>query len=162
MGRKVNTIHKNFLEDLQARMRDRYTNNYANYTESDKAHARMAGIELPEPVAPVIPERKGSTVSAPAKSMDAFEAEYEAFVAGLKAKKEKEQQENKIEEVTDVPETNVETTQTTEETPVVENKPKKTRKKKEVAVTVQEEPVIEESTPVVEEKVEDLPEFELN
>ena len=43
MGRKVNTIHKNFLEDLQARMRDRYTNNYANYTESDKAHAKMAG-----------------------------------------------------------------------------------------------------------------------
>jgi large subunit ribosomal protein L9 len=75
-------------------------------------------------------------------------------------KAQKQAQENKV-EVTNVPETNVETTQATEETPVVENKPKKTRKKKEVAVTVQEEPVIEESTPV-EEKVEDLPEFVLN
>lgn len=173
MGRKINTRNKNFLADLQARMKDRYNSihNGSQYSEMDKQRAELIGVDLPEPVAPAIPERHGGGYSSRrTPALDTFEAEYEVFIAGLQAKKEKEQQENKIEEVTDVPETNVETTQATEETPVVENKPKKTRKKKEVVETVQEKPVVEEQTesPVMEDdgqtegEKSELPEFDLN
>lgn len=182
MGRKINTRNKNFLADLQARMKDRYNSihNGTQYSEMDKQRAELIGVDLPEPVAPAIPERHGrgggySSRRTPA--LDTFEAEYEAFIANLKA--QKQAQENKV-EVTNVPETNVETTQATEETPVVENKPKKTRKKKEVVETVQEEPVVEETSVVEEHVVEqtespvypddgktegeksELPEFDLN
>lgn len=153
MARHVNVRHKNFLAELQAKMKERYKPNYSqnNYSETDRKHAELIGVDLPEPVAPSIPERHGSGIVRSAQiSVDAFEKEYEAFIANLKA--QKQAKENKEEEVTNVPETNVETTQATEETPVVEDKPKKTRKKKKVVETVQEEPVVEE-TPVVEEPV---------
>lgn len=150
MARHVNVRHKNFLAELQAKMKERYKPNYSQtYSELDRQHAELIGAELPEPVAPAIPERHGHHRHQNI-SIDAFEAEYEAFIANLKA--QKQAKENKEEEVTNVPETNVETTQATEETPVVEDKPKKTRKKKKVVETVQEEPVVEE-TPVVEEPV---------
>ena len=92
-----------------------------------------------------------------------FKNEYQDFIAKLKAKKE-----NK--EVVNVTETNVEEPQVTEEAQVVENKPKKTRKKKEVVETVQEEPIVEEQTesPVypddgkTEGEKSELPEFDLN
>lgn len=178
MARHINARHKNFLAELQAKMKERYKPNYLQgYSESDRQHAEMIGVDLPEPVAPSIPERHGNGKHQ-SISIDAFEAEYEAFIANLKA--QKQAKENKEEEVTNVPETNVETTQATEKTPVVENKPKKTRKKKEVVETVQEEPVVEETTVVEEPIVEqtespvypddgqtedeksELPEFDLN
>jgi hypothetical protein len=171
MGRKINTRNKNFLADLQARMKDRYNSihNGTQYSEMDKQRAELIGVDLPEPVAPAIPERhgRGGYSSRRTPALDTFEAEYEAFIANLKA--QKQAQENKV-EVTNVPETNVETTQATEETPVVENKPKKTRKKKEVVETVQEKPVVEEQTesPVMEDdgqtegEKSELPEFDLN
>ena len=177
MARHINVRHKNFLAELQAKMKERYKPNYSQtYSETDRQHAQLIGVDLPEPVAPSIPERHGSG-SRQSISIDAFEAEYEAFIANLKA--QKQAQENKEEEVTNVPETNVEAAQAVEETPVVEDKPKKTRKKKKVVETVQEEPVVEETTtdeePVAEQtespvypddgqtegEKSDLPEFDL-
>ena len=149
MARHINARHKNFLAELQAKMKERYKPNYSHgYSESDRQHAEMIGVDLPEPAAPAIPDRHGQHRHQQNISIDAFEAEYEAFIANLKA--QKQAQENKEEEkVTNVPETNVETAQATEETLVVEDKPKKTRKKKKADETVQEEAVVEE-TPVVE------------
>ena len=150
MARHINARHKNFLAELQAKMKERYKPNYSQgYSESDRQHAEMIGVDLQEPVAPAIPDRHGQHRHQQNISIDAFEAEYEAFIANLKAQKQK--QENKEEEkVTNVPETNVETAQVTEETPVVEDKTKKTKKKKKSVETVQEEPIVEE-TPVVEQ-----------
>lgn len=152
MARHINARHKNFLAELQAKMKERYKPNYSQgYSESDRQHAEMIGVDLPEPVAPAIPDRHGQHRHQQNISIDAFEAEYEAFIANLKA--QKQAQENKEEEkVTNVPETNVETAQATEETPVVEDKSKKTKKKKKSVETVQEESVVEE-TPVAEEPV---------
>ena len=149
MARHINARHKNFLAELQAKMKERYKPNYSQgYSESDRQHAEMIGVDLPEPAVPAIPDRHGQHRHQQNISIDAFEAEYEAFIANLKA--QKQAQENKEEEkVTNVPETNVETAQATEETPVVEDKPKKTRKKKKADETVQEEAVVEE-TPIVE------------
>lgn len=149
MARHINARHKNFLAELQAKMKERYKPNYSQgYSESDRQHAEMIGVDLPDPVALTIPDRHGHHRYQQNISIDAFEAEYEAFIANLKAQKQK--QENKEEEkVTNVPETNVETAQVTEETPVVEDKFKKTKKKKKSVETVQEEAVVEE-TPVVE------------
>ncbi len=120
MARHINTRHKNFLAELQAKMKERYKPNYSHgYSESDRQHAEMIGVDLPEPAAPAIPDRHGQHRHQQNISIDAFEAEYEAFIANLKA--QKQAQENKEEEkVTNVPETNVETAQATEETPVVE------------------------------------------
>lgn len=141
MARHINIRHKNFLAELQAKMKERYKPNYSQtYSETDRQHAQLIGIDISEPVAPSIPERHGSKNI----SIDAFEAEYEAFIANLKA--QKQAQENKDVEVTNVPETNIETTQTTEETPVVEDKPKKTKKKKKVFEAVQEKSVVVETT----------------
>ena len=151
MARHINARHKNFLAELQAKMKERYKPNYSHgYSESDRQHAELIGVDLPEPAAPAIPDRHGQHRHQQNISIDAFEAEYEAFIANLKA--QKQAQENKEEEVTNVPEINVETAQATEETPVVEDKLKKTKKKKKSIETVQEEPVVEE-TPVAEESV---------
>lgn len=170
MARHINSKQANFLKRLNALMQRR---SYGNeYTEQDKQRAALVGADIPEPVAPAIPDRAPTNRRRTAvknANIDAFEAEYEAFIANLKAQKQA-QEENKVEEVTNVPETNVETTQAAEETPVVEDKPKKTRKKKEVVETVQEEPVIEEQTesPVypddgkTEGEKSELPEFDLN
>ena len=148
MARHINARHKNFLAELQAKMKERYKPNYSQgYSESDRQHAKMIGVDLPEPAAQAITDCHGQHRHQQNISIDAFEAEYEAFIANLKA--QKQAQENK-EEVTNVPETNVETAQATEETPVVEDKPKKTKKKKKADETVQEEAVVEE-TPVVEQ-----------
>ena len=139
MARHINSRHKNFLAELQAKMKERYKPNYLHgYSESDRQHAEMIGVDLQEPVAPAIPNRHGQHCH-----------QQNISIANLKAQKQK--QENKEEEkVTNVPETNVETAQATEETPVVEDKSKKTKKKKKSVETVQEEPVVEE-TPVVEQ-----------
>ena len=151
MARHINARHKNFLAELQAKMKERYKPNYSQgYSESDRQHAEMIGVDLQEPVAPAIPDRHGQHRHQQNISIDAFEAEYEAFIANLKA--QKQAQENKEEEVTNVPEINVETAQATEETPVVEDKLKKTKKKKKSVETVQEESAAEE-TPVAEESV---------
>ena len=149
MARHINARHKNFLAELQAKMKERYKPNYLHgYSESDRQHAEMISVDLQEPVAPAIPDRHGQHRHQQNISIDAFEAEYEAFIANLKAQKQK--QENKEEAVTNVSETDAETEQAVEETPVVEDKSKKTKKKKKPVETVQEEPVVEE-TPVVEQ-----------
>ena len=147
MARHINARHKNFLAELQAKMKERYKPNYLHgYSESDRQHAEMIGVDLQEPVAPAIPDRHGQHRHQQNISIDAFEAEYEAFIANLKAQK----QENKEEAVTNVSETDAETEQAVEETPVVEDKSKKTKKKKKLVETVKEELVVEE-TPVVEQ-----------
>ena len=151
MARHINSRHKNFLAELQAKMKERYKPNYSHgYSESDRQHAEMIGVDLPEPVAPAIPDRHGQHRHQQNISIDAFEAEYEAFIANLKAQKQK--QENKEEAVTNVSETDAETEQAVEETPIVEDKPKKTKKKKNPVETVKEEFVAEE-IPVAEEPV---------
>lgn len=151
MARHINSRHKNFLAELQAKMKERYKPNYSHgYSESDRQHAEMIGVDLPEPVAPAIPDRHGQHRHQQNISIDAFEAEYEAFIANLKAQKQK--QENKEEAVTNVSETDAETEQAVEETQAVEDKSKKTKKKKKSVETVKEESVAEE-TPVAEEPV---------
>ena len=151
MARHINSRHKNFLAELQAKMKERYKPNYSHgYSESDRQHAEMIGVDLPEPVAPAIPDRHGQHRHQQNISIDAFEAEYEAFIANLKAQKQK--QENKEEAVTNVSETDAETEQAVEETSVVEDKSKKTKKKKKPVKTVKEESVAEE-IPVAEESV---------
>lgn len=151
MARHINARHKNFLAELQAKMKERYKPNYLHgYSESDRQHAEMIGVDLQEPVAPAIPDRHGQHRHQQNISIDAFEAEYEAFIANLKAQKQK--QENKEEAVTNVSETDAETEQAVEETPVVEDKSKKTKKKKKPVETVKEESVAEE-IPVAEEHV---------
>ena len=151
MARHINSRHKNFLAELQAKMKERYKPNYSHgYSESDRQHAEMIGVDLPEPVAPAIPDRHGQHRHQQNISIDAFEAEYEAFIANLKAQKQK--QENKEEAVTNVSKTDAETEQAVEETSVVEDKSKKTKKKKKPVETVKEESVAEE-IPVAEESV---------
>ena len=151
MARHINSRHKNFLTELQAKMKERYKPNYSHgYSESDRQHAEMIGVDLPEPVAPAIPDRHGQHRHQQNISIDAFEAEYEAFIANLKAQKQK--QENKEEAVTNVSETDPATEQAVEETSVVEDKSKKTKKKKKPVETVKEESVAEE-IPVAEESV---------
>ena len=151
MARHINSRHKNFLAELQAKMKERYKPNYSHgYSESDRQHAEMIGVDLPEPVAPAIPDRHGQHRHQQNISIDAFEAEYEAFIANLKAQKQK--QENKEEAVTNVSETDAETEQAVEETQAVEDKLKKTKKKKKPVETVKEESVAEE-IPVAEESV---------
>ena len=151
MARHINARHKNFLAELQAKMKERYKPNYSQgYSESDRQHAEMIGVDLPEPAAPAIPDRHGQRRHQQNISIDAFEAEYEAFIANLKAQKQK--QENKEEAVTNVSETDAEMEQAVEETPVVEDKSKKTKKKKKPVETVKEESVAEE-IPVAEEPV---------
>lgn len=151
MARHINARHKNFLAELQAKMKERYNPNYSHgYSESDRQHAEMIGVDLPDPVAPAIPDRHGHHRHQQNISIDAFEAEYEAFIANLKAQKQK--QENKEEAVTNVSETNAETEQAVEETQAVEDKSKKTKKKKKSVETVKEESVAEE-TSVAEEPV---------
>ena len=151
MARHINARHKNFLAELQAKMKERYKPNYLQgYSESDRQHAEMIGVDLPEPAAPAIPDRHGHSHRQQNISIDAFEAEYEAFIANLKAQKQK--QENKEDVVTNVSETNVETELALEETQAVEDKPKKAKKKKKSVETVKEESVVEE-TPVAEEPV---------
>lgn len=115
MARHINARHKNFLAELQAKMKERYKLNYLHgYSESDRQHAEMIGVDLQEPVAPAIPDRHGQHRHQQNISIDAFEAEYEAFIANLKAQKQK--QENKEEAVTNVSETDAETEQAVEET----------------------------------------------
>ena len=151
MARHINSRHKSFLAELQAKMKERYNPNYSHgYSESDRQHAEMIGVDLPDPVAPAIPDRHGHHRHQQNISIDAFEAEYEAFIANLKAQKQK--QENKEEAVTNVSETNAETEQAVEETQAVEDKSKKTKKKKKSVETVKEESVAEE-TSVAEEPV---------
>lgn len=151
MARHINARHKNFLAELQAKMKERYNPNYSHgYSESDRQHAEMIGVDLPDPVAPAIPDRHGHHRHQQNISIDAFEAEYEAFIANLKAQKQK--QENKEEAVTNVSETNAEAEQAVEETQAVEDKSKKTKKKKKSVETVKEESVAEE-TSVAEEPV---------
>ena len=151
MARHINSRHKNFLAELQAKMKERYKPNYLHgYSESDRQHAEMIGVDLQEPVASAIPNRNGQHRPQQNISIDAFEAEYEAFIATLKAQKQK--QENKDEAVTNVSETDAEMEQAVEETPVVEDKSKKTKKKKKPVETVKEESVAEE-IPVAEEPV---------
>lgn len=151
MARHINSRHKNFLAELQAKMKERYKPNYSHgYSESDRQHAEMIGVDLPEPVAPAIPDRHGQHRHQQNISIDAFEAEYEAFIANLKAQKQK--QENKEEAVTNVSETDAKTEQAVEETQAVEDKSKKTKKKKKPVETVKEESVAEE-IPVAEEPV---------
>lgn len=151
MARHINARHKNFLAELQAKMKERYKPNYLHgYSESDRQHAEMIGVDLQEPVAPAIPDRHGQHRHQQNISIDAFEAEYEAFIANLKAQKQK--QENKEEAVTNVSETDAKMEQAVEETPVVEDKSKKTKKKKKPVETVKEESVAEE-IPVTEEPV---------
>ena len=151
MARHINARHKNFLAELQAKMKERYKPNYSHgYSESDRQHAKMIGVDLQEPVVPAIPDRHGQHRHQQNISIDAFEAEYEAFIANLKAQKQK--QENREEAVTNVSETNIETEQAVEETPAVEDKSKKTRKKKKSVETVKEESAAEE-TPIAEEPV---------
>ena len=93
-----------------------------------------------------------SSPSTPAtkKQVDSFEAEYQKFINELKAKKEAEKA--KVEETPVVEETTPVVEDKVEETPVevVETKPKKTRKKKEV--------VVEEETDISEEPVNEVPE----
>lgn len=157
MARHINARHKNFLAELQTKMKERYKPNYSQgYSESDRQHAEMIGVDLPDPVAPAIPDRHGHHRHQQNISIDAFEAEYEAFIANLKAQKQK--QENKEEAVTNVSETNVETEQAVEETQAVEDKSKKTKKKKKSVETVKEESVAEE-TSVAEEPVVEQAEY---
>lgn len=97
-----------------------------------------------------------TSTSETKKQLDSFEAEYQKFINELKAKKEVEKakvEETQTEEPVceDVGKTegelvNVETTPVE----VVETKPKKTRKKKEV--------VVEEETDISEEPVNEVPE----
>lgn len=96
-----------------------------------------------------------SSPSTPAtkKQLDSFEAEYQKFINELKVKKEVENA--KVEETPVAEEQKEETPvveDKVEETPVevVETKPKKTRKKKEVTV--------EEETDISEESVNEVPE----
>ena len=91
----------------------------------------------------------GTSTQDTKKQVDSFEAEYEKFINELKAKKEAEK--SNVEETPVVEETTPVVEDKVEETPVVvEPKPKKTRKKKEV--------VVEEETDISEEPVNEVPE----
>jgi hypothetical protein len=162
MGRKINTKHKNFLANLQAAMKKRNrTNNVpTEYTEQDMMYARLANIEESTPATPITPTARitrharklPARNSATAAALNTFEAEYQAFIAKLKANKaEQTNEETKVEEVkeevTNVPEPVIEEQALVEETPVVEDVPKKIRKKKTVAEILSENRTVEEKDP---------------
>ena len=121
MGRKINTRNKNFLADLQARMKDRYNSihNGTQYSEIDKQHEEPVTLIVPKTVEPVnatVP-KKVTAQRAQETALADFEKEYQDFIAKLKAKKEaKEKAMKEMEE------------QKEEIKPEVEEKPKRKRK----------------------------------
>ena len=121
MGKKINTRNKNFLADLQARMKDRYNSihNGIQYSEVDKQRAELISVDLPEPVNATVP-RKITAQHAQETTLTDFEKEYQDFIAKLKAKKEaKEKAVKEMEEQKEEIKPEVE---------VVEEKPKRKRK----------------------------------
>lgn len=124
MGRKINTRNKNFLADLQARMKDRYNSihNGTQYSEMDKQDAEPVTLIIPKTVEPVnatVP-KKVTVQRAQDTTLADFEKEYQDFIAKLKAKKEaKEKAMKEMEEQKEEIKPEVE---------VVEEKPKRKRK----------------------------------
>ena len=124
MGRKINTRNKNFLADLQARMKDRYNSihNGTQYSEIDKQHEEAVTLIVPKTVEPTnatVPKKVTAQRTQETTLAD-FEKEYQDFIAKLKAKKEaKEKAMKEMEEQKEEIKPEVE---------VVEEKPKRKRK----------------------------------
>jgi len=132
MSKKINTKHKNFLENLKTIIQKRYIPVNNNYSTQDLQHQALI---TNEPVQPIIPARRKKYQRRHINnnvSLDTFEKEYLEFISKLKTQKEQE----KINEVTNVPETDVETTQTIEKTQIVENKSTETRTTQKMVETV--------------------------
>lgn len=101
MARHINTNNKKFLVDLQALIRKSYSNSSGINVNDIEPDPELEFIEPDsiDPIEPIIPEKPTNTkkrfvlkdknaLKIQTEQMDAFEAEYQAFIAKLKARKE--------------------------------------------------------------------------
>lgn len=153
MARHVNTQYMLFKQNLQNRFTERYRRDTTpNYSQQDVEHLKLIHPEIPEPIIPAarsfrpFPTRRNVPQQI---ALDAFEQEYEEFIAKLKADK-KAKEESEQEQVEPV----VEETAPVVEEPIVED--------------VAETPFVEETKPTkkkkaksIEEPKDELPMFDL-
>jgi len=160
MARHVNSQYMLFKQNLQNKFAERYRRDTTpQYSQQDVEHLKLIHPEIPAPVIPAARHfRSFSSRRRPVQqvNLDEFEQEYQNFINMLKANKKaqeeavQEQVEPVVEETAPVVEETV--AEEVVETPVVETKPTKKKKAKQVEVQTE--------APVEEEKSE-LPEFDL-
>lgn len=128
MARHINTNNKKFLVNLQALIRKSYTNSSGVVTNDIAPEPELEFIEPNgiDPIEPIIPEKTSTSKKRfisdnmfaskrHINQMDEFEAEYQAFIAKLKANKEnKNTNETNIEENKTVIDTDLKTEETME------------------------------------------------
>ena len=135
MARHINVRHKNFLAELQAKMKERYIPNQP-----------LLDIEPAELVTPIVPntvEPINATVPGKVTAQHAqetaladFEKEYQDFIAKLKAKKEaKEKAVKEMEEQKEEIKPEVEVVEEKSKRKTTKKKDESTPKKKRIRKT---------------------------
>ena len=167
MARHVNSQYVLFKQNLQNKFAERYRRDTTpQYSQQDVEHLKLIHPEIPAPVVPAARHfRSFSSRRRPVQqvNIDEFEQEYQNFINMLKANKKaqeeavQEQVEPVVEETAPVVEETV--VKEVVETLVVETKPTKKKKAKQVEVQT-EAPVYPDDGKSEGEKSE-LPEFDL-
>lgn len=168
MARHVNSQYMLFKQNLQNRFAERYRRDTTpQYSQQDVEHLKLIHPDIPTPVIPAarhfraFPSRRRSV--QPQVNLDEFEQEYQNFINMLKANKKAQEEavEEQVEPVVEETAPVVEETIAEEvvETPVVETKPTKKKKAKQVEVQT-EAPAYPDDGKSEGEKSE-LPEFDL-
>ena len=167
MARHVNSQYVLFKQNLQNKFAERYRRDTTpQYSQQDVEHLKLIHPEIPAPVVPAARHfRSFSSRRRPVQqvNLDEFEQEYQNFINMLKANKKaqeetvQEQVEPVVEETTPVVEETV--AEEVVETPIVETKPTKKKKAKQVEVQT-EAPVYPDDGKTEGEKSE-LPVFDL-
>jgi uncharacterized protein YdiU (UPF0061 family) len=168
MARHVNSQYRRFKQNLQNKFAERYRKDTTpQYSQQDVEHLKLIQPEIPEPVVPAARHfRSFSSRRRPAQqvNLDEFEQEYQNFINMLKANKKaqeeavQEQVEPAVEETTPTVEETV--AEDVIETPVIETKPLKKKKTKQVEVQT-EAPAYPDDGKSEGEKSE-LPMFDLS
>lgn len=167
MARHVNSQYMLFKQNLQNKFAERYRRDTTpQYSQQDVEHLKLIHPEIPAPVIPAARHfRSFSSRRRPVQqvNLDEFEQEYQNFINMLKTNKKaqeeavQEQVEPVVEETTPVVEETV--AEDVVEIPVVETKPVKKKKAKQVEVQT-EAPAYPDDGKSEGEKSE-LPEFDL-
>lgn len=168
MARHVNSQYVLFKQNLQNKFAERYRRDTTpQYSQQDVEHLKLIHPEIPAPVVPAARHFRSFSsrrrLAQQQVNLDEFEQEYQNFINMLKANKKaqeeavQEQVEPVVEETAPVVEETV--TEDAIETPVVETKPAKKKKAKQVEVQT-ESPVYPDDGKSEGEKSE-LPEFDL-
>lgn len=161
MARHVNSQYMLFKQNLQNKFAERYRRDTTpQYSQQDVEHLKLIHPEIPAPVIPAARHfRSFSSRRRPIQqvNLDEFEQEYQNFINMLKANKKAQEEavQEQVEPVVEETAPVVEETAAEEvvETPVVETKPTKKKKAKQVEEVQTEAPIEEEKS--------ELPEFDL-